>query len=372
MLKDRKANTKTSSKDRTERPALGEAIHTARIAAGLTQAQLSEITGITQAALSRYENDLRVPDSSTVDSLALAVGVSSRLLAKMSRSAGAIAADAHMRRRATAPTKVWIRLEARLNILREQMHLLLSSIDYRAPNSLPQLDPLDYLPHEAARLVRAQWQMPQGPVRNLTGWMEAAGCLIIEQDFGTSRVDGLSQWIDEHPIVLMNSRLPTDRKRFTLAHELGHLVMHSEPVHISKETEKEAMAFAAELLMPTHLIRPELRNTSLGHFANLKRKWMVSIAALIEQAHNLQTISGTKRTSLYKALSARGWRKREPLSDQLPPESPATPAAIVNSFRRLSYSPSQIASFGGFADIEEAANVLPLHKGLRIINPTVR
>lgn len=346
---------------------LGEAIHTARIAAGLTQAQLSEQTGVTQAALSRYENDLRVPDPATLDSLASAVGVSSRLLANLSYSVGAIAAEAHMRRRATASTRVWMRLEARLNILREQMRLLLYSIDYQAPNSLVRLDPLDYLPNEAARLVRAQLRMPQGPVRNLTGWMESAGCLIIEQDFGTPRVDGLSQWIDEHPLVLINSRLPTDRKRFTLAHELGHLVMHSEPLHLSRETEAEAMDFAAELLMPAHLIRPELRNHSLPRLVALKRKWMVSIAALVERAHDLGTISRTTRTSLYKALSAKGWRKREPLSDRLPPEEPSTPAAIIQTLREFSYAPQQIADCGGFANVETAATVLPLHQGLRLV-----
>ncbi len=349
---------------------LGEGIHTARIAAGLTQAQLSQRTGVTQAALSRYENELREPDPATLARLASAIGVNTQLLTSLSRATGAIATDAHMRRRATAPARAWIRLEARLNVLREQLHLLLSSIDYQAPNSLPRLDPLDYLPHEAARLTRAQWRMPQGPVRNLTAWMESAGCLIIEQDFGTSRVDGLSQWIDRYPVVMINARIPTDRKRFTLAHELGHLVMHSEPAHFTEEAEAEAMAFAAELLMPAHLIRPELRNRSLGHLANLKRKWMVSIAALIERAHDLGTVSRTSRTSLYKALSAKGWRKREPLSHQLPPETPSTPTAIVQTFRQLAYNPEQIATFGGFADAESAAEVLPLYQGLRIVKPT--
>lgn len=346
---------------------LGEAIHTARIATGITQAELSQRTGVTQAALSRYENNLREPDPATLTRLASATGVSTQLLTNMSRKTGAIATHAHMRRRATGPARAWIQLEARLNVLREQMHLLLSSIDYETPHSLSRLDPLDYLPHEAARLTREQLRMPQGPVRNLAAWMESAGCLIIEQDFGTPRVDGLSQWTDRYPVVLINARMPTDRKRFTLAHELGHLVMHSVPAHLTEGAESEAMAFAAELLMPAHLIRPELRNRSLGHLVNLKRKWMVSIAALIERAHDLGTVSQTARTSLYKALSARGWRKREPISHQLPADEPSTPTAIVQTFQQLAYQPDQIAAFGGFADVDAAAAVLPLHQGLRVV-----
>ena len=164
---------------------LGEAIHTARIAAGLTQAQLAEQAEVTQAALSRYENGLREPDADTLDRLASAVGVNTRLLTNMSQIVGSIATESHMRRRATAPVRVWRRLEAGINVLRAQMRLLLSEIDYQAPNNMPSLDPIEYRPHEAARLVRAQWRMPQGPVRNLTAWMESAGCLIIERDFGT-------------------------------------------------------------------------------------------------------------------------------------------------------------------------------------------
>ena len=347
---------------------LGEAIHTARIASGLTQAQLAEQAGVTQAALSRYENGLRDPDPETLEQLASAVGVNSHLLTNMSQIAGSIATEAHMRRRATAPARVWRRLEAGINVLRAQIRLLLSVIDYRPSNTMPTLDPIEYPPHEAARLVRAQWRMPQGPVRNLTAWMESAGCLIIERDFGSPRVDGLSQWIDDHPIIMINSRVPTDRKRLTLAHELGHIVMHSEPIHLSKQSEDEAMQFAAEFLMPAHMIRPELRQRSLGHFTNLKRKWMVSIAALITRAHDLGTITQTNKTSLYKALSARGWRKREPLSEQLPPETPSTPASIVNALGELAYDPQQIATLGGFANVDQAARILPLPlPALRIV-----
>lgn len=347
---------------------LGEALHTARIAAGLTQAQLADRSEVTQAALSRYENGLREPDPATLDRLTSAVGVNTRLLNNMSEVIGSIATEAHMRRRATAPVRVWRRQEASINVLRAQMGLLLSVIDYHPPNTVPILDPIEYPPHEAARLVRAQWRMPQGPVRNLTAWMESAGCLIVERDFGSPRVDGLSQWIGDHPIIMINSRVPTDRKRLTLAHELGHIVMHSEPVHLSAQSEEEAMRFAAEFLMPAHLIRPELRQRSLGHFANMKRKWMVSMAALIERAHNLGTITQTNRTSLYKALSARGWRKKEPLSDQLPPETPTVPASIAKALGDLAYNPQQVATLGGFADVDRAAQVLPLPlPGLRIV-----
>ena len=131
----------------------GEAIHTARLAAGITQAKLAERVEITQAALSRYENDLREPDDETVDRIATELGVTAHLLSSASKLMGATAVDAHMRRRATAKATVWRRLEARLNILRLQVRQLARTLDLDSPNSIPRLDPIDYPPVAAARLV---------------------------------------------------------------------------------------------------------------------------------------------------------------------------------------------------------------------------
>lgn len=346
---------------------LGEAIRTARVAAGLTQEQLSEQVDVKQGALSRYENDLRLPDEETLERLAGVLGLTGRLLNRACSIKGSAAAEAHMRRRAAAPAKAWRRVEAQLNILRIQLHQLLQVIDFDPANAVPALDSMDYPPADAAALTRAQWRMTIGPVRNMTGWMESAGCLIVEWDFGAPRIDGMSQWVDDYPVLAVNARMPADRKRLTLAHELGHIVMHSTPAYLDMEVEQEAMDFAAEFLMPASVIRPELRNLTLGRLSDLKRKWMVSMAALIERAHKLEAIPPAKRTSLYKMLSAKGWRKHEPLGGQLPPERPRTPGLIVEELRRLRYTDGQIAEFGGFADAGRAAEVLPLGAGLRVV-----
>lgn len=342
---------------------------TARVAVGWTQERLAKQVGVTQVALSRYESDQRQPDDETRDRLAGALGLTGRFLGQAALVRGGLAVYAHARRRAAASARVWNRLEARLNILRLQMHRLLNVVDFDVPNILSTLDPLAYAPDAAARLTRAQWKMRMGPVRGITGWMEAAGCVVLPLDFGTPRIDAISQWVHPYPMVLVNSQLPADRLRFTLAHELGHLVLHGDPVHLSSETEveQEATDYAAEFLMPADLIRPDLRNLSLGKLSDLKRYWMVSMAALVERAYRLQTITGAQRTSLYKGLSAKGWRKREPLSEQLPPEEPAIPALIVERLRRLRYTAAEIAEFGGFADVERAAQVLPLRQGLRVV-----
>jgi Zn-dependent peptidase ImmA (M78 family) len=213
---------------------------------------------------------------------------------------------------------------------------------------LPTFDPLDVSPAEAARLVRMQWRMPVGPVRNLTAWLEGAGCLVIEEDFGTARVDGLSQWVSDHPLVLLNSQTVTDRKRLTLAHELGHLVLHSADV--TPHIELEATEFGAEFLMPAEVVGPQLRNLSLGVLMDLKREWGVSLQALIERAFALDLVSPQKRTTLYKSLSSRGWRTREPVSDELAREQPGLTTEIAQAMTDRGLTPEQIAALAGWAD----------------------
>ncbi len=337
--------------------SLGEAIVTLRRASGLTQQKLADRAKITQAALSRYENELRSPDAATVATLAKSLGVTAEFLQRAERAEGAFMIDAHMRRRATAKPTVWRRLEAKLNVYRQHLEAITETVDLVPRLSLPTFDPMEYAPDEAARMVRMQWRMPAGPVRGLARWLESAGCLIVAEDFGSTgggRVDGLSQWSGDAPVMLVNERVATDRLRLTLAHELGHICLHSG--ELADDPEDEANRFAAELLMPAAAIRADLRNLDLGRLHLLKRRWGVSMQALIERAHHLGTLAPAKRTSLYKALSKRGWRTKEPLSDELPPEQPALARRLVVALADAGLAESETRRIIGIA---ESADTLP-------------
>lgn len=326
---------------------LGEVLVTARRALGLTQEELAKAAGVTQAALSRYENGLREPDAEVLAGLASALRVTPAFLTHAGSVRGGMAVDAHMRRRKTAKPTVWRQLEAQLNMYRMHASFLFEEVSLQADQHVPTLDPIDMSPAQAASVVRMQWRMPIGPVRSLTRWMESAGCLVIEQDFGNVRVDGMSQWVGDHPVVLINQQAPTDRKRLTLAHELGHLVLHSE--NVSDTLEQEADQFAAEFLMPLEVIRPQLRRLRMGVLYDLKREWGVSMQALIERAYRADLLALSQRTNLYKTLSANGWRIREPVSDELPTETPRLSRVIGEALSSRGLRPSEVASLAGFA-----------------------
>jgi Zn-dependent peptidase ImmA (M78 family)/DNA-binding XRE family transcriptional regulator len=339
---------------------IGLVIETARRAQGLTQAQLSQAIGVTQAALCRYERGMREPEGEILERLAVALNVTPAFLHESSKIRGAVAVEAHMRRRKTAKPSDWKRLEARLNMHRLHARRVFDEISVRAEQRIPSFDPLEVNAASAALFLRMQWRMPSGPVRALTQWAEAAGCVLIQEDFGTAGVDGLSHWIDEVPLILLNVTAPPDRMRLTMAHELGHLCLHSQDV--TEDMEQEANAFGAEFLMPAEAIRPELRNLTLGKLLDLKREWHVSVQALIERAWELKAISAVQRTRFYKALSAQGWRSREPLSDEIPAEVPSLPQEIGSALASGGMSPSEIAELAGFSRPDPSNPYLPRPK----------
>ncbi|HVE95888.1 MAG TPA: helix-turn-helix transcriptional regulator [Pseudonocardiaceae bacterium] len=162
----------------------GEALLVARKAQDLTQDQVCSQLGITQATLSRYENDQCVPDDETLEKICRIYGVTVGFLRHGQRMQGALAIDSHMRRQKTTKATLWRRLEARLNMHRLHASLLFEEVSLRSTNIIPTFDPEDMPPAAAALITRAQWKMPIGPVMHLIRWLEAAGCIVIEEDFG--------------------------------------------------------------------------------------------------------------------------------------------------------------------------------------------
>lgn len=309
----------------------GAALRLARRAQGITGKELAENAGVTQATISRYETGERNPQDPDVEKLAKALRVTEEFLFQDSALRAPIAVDAHMRRRATAKVGDWTRAESIINIIRLQLAALLESIDVHPDLYLPVFDLEEVTPEECATILREQWGMPIGPVEHLIQWLEAAGIFVLELDLPTQRIDGLSQRIGSYPVIVVNRNVPTDRKRLTLAHELGHLVMHAD--FASANLESEANEFAAAFLMPKYVIFPELRNISTARLFDLKRKWGVSAQAILERAFRLGRVNAADRTRLYKTFAKRGWRVREPYSEDLVPERPQLLASFLNQLR---------------------------------------
>lgn len=219
------------------------------------------------------------------------------------------------------------------NLTRIGLKRLLDAVEVDADLALPKvdLDVLDGSPSKAASIVRAAWSLPDGPIQNLTNLVERAGVIIIESDFGTRGISGTGMRLANlPPLIFVNRALPPDRYRFTIAHELGHLVLHDAP----RETmEDEADEFASELLMQRSEFKVSVSQfdgrPTLRHLIALKPYWKVAISAMIMRMGQLEIISGEAKRSFFIQMSNMKMRLDEP--QPFPKEIPALYPKIVKA-----------------------------------------
>jgi Zn-dependent peptidase ImmA (M78 family) len=172
-------------------------------------------------------------------------------------------------------------------------------------------------PEEAARYVRDQWAMPAGPAPHLVRLLENHGVLIVFSPPQAASVDAYSFDSRLRPVVVLNPvKHDYYRQRFDVAHELGHLVMHSDAEPGGRTVEDHANRFAAELLMPAAEIRDELPTIMNGaawqSLARSKERWGASIQALLYRARRLGTLTEVSYRNAMATLTSRGWRRGEP------------------------------------------------------------
>lgn len=303
----------------TNHPFNPEMLTLARMSRGLTQTELASALETTQGRVSKIEHGFFVPDDDLVARMATVLKYPRDFFFQPGYI-NTLPSWFHRKRKQLSQTTLG-RIHAEIAIRIRHIAKLLMSIAVKAVNPLPQLDVDEHGdPEIIARAVREQWSIARGPIPNLIEVLERAGVVVVPCDFGATEVDAVGMRLQGMPpLVFINSMAPTDRVRYTMAHELGHLVMHASP---TDDMEKEADRFAAEFLMPEYDIRPQLENLSLGTLAVLKRVWRVSMAALLKRARDLRVITQRRATSLWKHMSALGFRKREPAELDLTPERP--------------------------------------------------
>jgi Zn-dependent peptidase ImmA (M78 family) len=169
------------------------------------------------------------------------------------------------------------------------------------------------------------WNIPAGPIANLTSIIEDHGIAVCSFDFSTERVDSRCVTTeDEWPIIFINSHQLGDRRRFSLAYELGHMVMHMDLLEDwTRDTNHEAKLFAAEFLMPEKDIRKDFEEEiTVRWLGVLKKKWRVSMISLLYRADDLGFISPTLKRSLIQQFNVLQIRRREPLELDVPIEKP--------------------------------------------------
>lgn len=316
----------------------------AREAAGLTQGQLADLLVLPQARVSRIENGLLQPEPELLAQAADVLGCTVEFF-RLSIPQTALSPILH-RKQQQLGVKALRAIHARVRRRRIEVGRLIEATEIPSKVPTVDLEERGWSPARAAQELRILWQVPRGPIASVCELLEDAGVIVVPIDFATDMITGISTPLSDHapPMVFINRALSGDRQRFTLAHELGHLVMHFRTDRFAPdEVESEADQFASEFLVPGADIRGHLDGRlNLQLAANLKQAWGVSIQTIIRRARDLHCIDDRRYTSFMKQISARGWRKNEPVV--VPPETPSLLGELVSThLDELGYSRDELA-----------------------------
>ena len=159
--------------------------------------------------------------------------------------------------------------------------------------SVPAVD----LPHfeedwsikKKADVLRMHWGLQHDPITNIAEIMTTHGIQLFTATLMNTEIDGYSQIVGEYPIIILNqSKGSRARKNFSLAHELGHLLLHcGKKLADGAQLEAEADCFAAEFLMPEEELRRDIIQINTESLRMLGDKWHVSPQSVLERCIRL-------------------------------------------------------------------------------------
>ncbi len=312
---------------------------------GVSQKVLAERVNMSQGTLSKIEQGLKTVTQEQAEKFSEALSCPISFFTMSERLyGGPISAVPMYRKKASVGIKVLDRLIAEINVRIAHVRKLLQFIEFQPEFDLPSYDPDDYDGDatEIAKNTRKSWYMPSGPVKNIVEVLERAGCLVIDCDMDDTGLSGVSYNLPGlPPMIFINKNQPLDRYRFTLAHELGHLIMHKAP---NPNMEAEADTFAAEFLMPGRDISPYLRDMSIEKAASLKPFWRTSMASIIFRAKTLGFLNQGQNEYIWRQMSSRGYRINEPVQLARDGENPTLLAEIFEHVKQeLEYDNDEIS-----------------------------
>lgn len=310
-----KADSESNAEKRREGAAFKPARLTlARERRAMSKADLAAATGLSPNSISSYESSKRTPTDENVEKLAQATrfpisfffgpdpdlveaeAVSFRALARMAAkkrdivtSSAAIAAEV---------VDAWI------------------TEHYERPEvRVPDLS--DLSPDLAAEVLRAEWGLGVEPIGSVIQMMEERGVRVYslaasDTEYDLDDVFGLSMWFDGTPFVFVNMAMTAERVRFSLLHELGHLVLHRNESTDTRVAEKEANTFAGHLQIPTSVLKAEARSwDSFEDILERKERWGAAAIAYVYRMHEADIIGEWRYRELCVRLR-RDYGKSEP------------------------------------------------------------
>lgn len=344
----------------------GARLREAREARGLSTVDLERLLGVSRQSISQYELGRQSPQPEVMDRICEVLLQPRRFF---TRSLAPKENSTHYFRSLASATKK-ARLSAStvagwvvemVDILERHVELpRLRLPQFDIPANLYQVSEEDV--EELALEARKFWNLGPGPISDLVLLLENNGVVVSRFPFGSPALDGFSMWVQRQArpyIVLNDEKLSAARSRFDAAHELGHLLLHGRvetAFHNRSEHHKlleaHAHRFAGAFLFPRSAFVDEVFECSLTEFVQLKKRWKLSVGMMIMRALHLGCINERDAELLWRARSKRGWKKREPLDDQIPTETPRLLRRVIEFLLKEKVYPT----------IEDLLMALPFHR----------
>ncbi len=319
-------------------------LSTAREANRLSQADVAQALGVSQALIGKWEASLGIPNKEQIVALATTLGVLPDFFYVDRAKRLASLSDFYHRALSKARRQDVKAIHARCSIIDIQIDRLLNITELPA-DRIPNIDPAEFSGdvERIADVAREEMEIRPGPIRSLVDEIEKCGAIVIDRSLEVCEVDALCRWVPELPkLFFLNGAKPADRIRFSLAHELAHTVLHFGRDCNPKQAEEEADTFASAFLMPAKDIRRDFRGrVSLTALAAIKRKWRVSMQAAARRAHTLGVINADRYRSLCIQMSRKGWRKSEPVN--ISGEAPRVFSQLLQMHLDSGYSRLELA-----------------------------
>lgn len=299
--------------------------------------QLSNEIGYSTTTISKWEKGNLTPNFKSLIKLSNHFGVNHNFFltsVEVPDFTGAV----FFRKAAVLPKKKVIQAQAKARRFAMVDYLLSKELDlpnFKMPDYAHTSEKFEILSYDdidnIANKVRNQFSLGDGPISNMTLLVERMGIRVKLEDLDSEKIDAVTGDIKARPYIVLNARrLSSVRIRFNLAHELGHILLHSfypKSVVRNKNNhrtiESEANHFAGSLLMPDYGIALDMMRTNMSYLIELKKHWKVAIQALIYRGNELGLISDSQALFLRQTIYRNGWRIKEPLDDEIPLEKPS-------------------------------------------------
>lgn len=322
----------------------GDRLKSARIYRGLTVAELAKELELQRQTVSSYENNKIInPDDNVIKKMSLILEFPEEYFLEKN-SMECKVGSTYFRSLLTTNKKYRNQQIQKMNFISVIYLYLNDYIEFPSLN-LPEIHE-DTDIEEVAMILRNHWRLGERPIDDIIYTVEQNGILVTSYDTETSDIDAFSQMvkIGDNYIFLIGyskNKGTAARIHFDVAHELGHMLLHewSEDIEtLSKEEfrerENQANEFASAFLLPQDAFIRDIGNYAdkLIYYRELKKKWKVSISAMIRRSYSLDLIDYNTYQNLMITMQKRGIKKHEPLDDIL---ITATPSLLKTSVKML-------------------------------------